>query len=219
MSVEKKAYRSQHVRTRNMRMSNNDIKRNDIRNMRMSNDEEMMRGIMGHLMKRKHQMVEICPESLKLTKLTESDDIEVYLKTFERAVEACGVQKEKWSFILAPEFNGKAQQAYAALSNEDSKEYEKVKEAILLCCDINEETYRQRLHSRPKENDAPLELVTRLKDIAVRWTKNSNTTEKVVDNTIKEQLVEDLPEEIRVLIKEHKPDTGEKPSSMVEDYE
>ena len=36
--------------------------------------------------------IEIGPESLKLTKLTETDDIEAFLATFERAVEAHGVE-------------------------------------------------------------------------------------------------------------------------------
>ena len=98
------------------------------------------------------------------------------------------MQKERWTVILAPEFTGKAKQAYAALCNEDSKDYEKVKEAIFLCYDINEETYSQRLHSRPT-----LELVTCLKNLAVRWIKNSNTTEKVVDNTIRNNLLKNCP--------------------------
>ena len=41
--------------------------------------------------------VEIGPESCKLKKLVESDDIEACLTTFERAVEAHGVERGKWS--------------------------------------------------------------------------------------------------------------------------
>ena len=35
--------------------------------------------------------IEVGPEALKLTKLTESDDMKVFLTTFERAVKAHGV--------------------------------------------------------------------------------------------------------------------------------
>ena len=50
--------------------------------------EELVRGLTtGRL-----HHVEVGPESLKLTKLTETDDIEVFLTTFERSVEAHGVE-------------------------------------------------------------------------------------------------------------------------------
>ena len=44
--------------------------------------------------------MEVGPESLKLTRLMKYEDIEAYLTTFKRAVEAHGV-KEKWPVILA----------------------------------------------------------------------------------------------------------------------
>ena len=51
--------------------------------------------------------VEIGPESLKLTKLGDKEDIEAFLTTFERAVEAHNVEREKWAPILAPQLTGK----------------------------------------------------------------------------------------------------------------
>ena len=75
--------------------------------------------------------VEIGPESLKRTKLNETEDIEAFLTTFKRAVEAHNVKPEKWAPILAPQLTGKGQEAYAAMENEDAKDYQKVKQAIL----------------------------------------------------------------------------------------
>ena len=68
--------------------------------------------------------VEIGPESLKLTKLTERDNIEAFLTTFERAIEVHGVERDKRAVILAPQLAGKAQLAYAAMSNEDARDYD-----------------------------------------------------------------------------------------------
>ena len=48
-------------------------------------------------------------ESIKLTKLTDEDDIESYLMTFERIMAANEVSRERWSFQLAPQLIGKAQ--------------------------------------------------------------------------------------------------------------
>ena len=47
-------------------------------------------------------------ELIKLTRLTE-DNIELYLITFERIIAANEVDKECWSFHLAPHLTGKAQ--------------------------------------------------------------------------------------------------------------
>ena len=52
------------------------------------------------------------------------------MMTFERSMEAHEIERGKWPVLLGPQLTGKAQQAYAALSSEDSKDFTKVKEAI-----------------------------------------------------------------------------------------
>ena len=83
-------------------------------------------------------------EKVKLTKLSEQDDIEAYLTTFERMMAAHRVEEAHWAYKLAPQLTGRAQQAYAALPADQAGTYEVVKAAILRRYDINEETYRQR---------------------------------------------------------------------------
>ena len=53
-------------------------------------------------------------DSARLTRLSDSDDIEAYLTTFERMMEAFKVDRARWPYKLAPQLTGKAQQAYAA---------------------------------------------------------------------------------------------------------
>jgi len=74
---------------------------------------------------------------VKLTKLTDSDDIESYLTTFERMMTAYNVPNSRWAFKLAPQLSGKAQKAYAAMESEQATDYAQVKEAILRRYDIN----------------------------------------------------------------------------------
>ena len=83
--------------------------------------------------------------SVKLTKLTQSQDIEAYLTMFERLMVAHDVKKDKWAFRLAPNLIDKAQQAYAAMSTEDAAYYDRVKETILQQYNINADTYRQHI--------------------------------------------------------------------------
>ena len=65
-------------------------------------------------------------EIVKLTKLTESEDIEAYLTTFERMMVDHEMDNEKWAFKLAPNLSGKAQLAYAAMNSDDARDYEQV---------------------------------------------------------------------------------------------
>lgn len=79
----------------------------------------------------------------RLEKLSESDDIEHFLITFERIAAVCRWPKEDWAFRLIPLLTGKARAAHVHMDVEDSLEYDEVKLAILKKYDINQETYRQ----------------------------------------------------------------------------
>ena len=61
--------------------------------------------------------------------------------TFERIMSAHEIQKDQWSYHLAPQLTGKAQLAFAALSSTEAKDYDAIKAAILARYDVNEETY------------------------------------------------------------------------------
>ena len=91
---------------------------------------------------------------VKVTKLTEADDIEAYLTTFERLMKAYEVPPERWTYKLAPQLVGNAQQAYVAMGADEAADYRKLKEAILQRYDINEESYCQRFRAaRKKEGE------------------------------------------------------------------
>ena len=158
-------------------------------------------------------------ESMKLARLTENDDIEAYLTTFERVMEAYEVNRARWSFKLALQLTGKAQQAYAALPPDDAKDYSTVKAAILRRYNINEETYRQRFRTlKPKEGETPRELTTRLNDLFARWTRECTSKDELQDLMVKEQLLNMLPEDVRVWVQERKPKTSAEAGELAEDY-
>ena len=62
-------------------------------------------------------------DPIKLTRLSEDDDVESYLTTL-RSMAANEVAHDSWSYQFAPYLTGKAQQAYAALPPNDAKEYD-----------------------------------------------------------------------------------------------
>ena len=99
--------------------------------------------------------------------------MKVFLTTFERAVEAHGVERGKCRAFLAPQLTGSARLAYVEMTDEDAKDYERVKAAIFQRYDINEETDRRHFRSiKPLENETPMELAIRMEDLVEKWLKD-----------------------------------------------
>ena len=143
-----------------------------------------------------------------LSKLTEEDDIEAYLTTFERMMEGYSIDKGKWSYKLAPNLTGRAQQAFAALPSTDVGNYDKLKEAILARYNANQETYRQRFRSsKRKLEESHEELVIRLSDLCVKWTKDCHTVSDIRQMIVMEQFLNSLAPEFRLRVKERDPKT------------
>ena len=92
----------------------------------------------------------------KLNRLTETDDIEAYLVTFERLMASSRVSQEDWTLHLAPQLSGKAQKAYAALDAHTARDYEAVKEGNLLRHAITPETYRIRFRKARRDQEESL---------------------------------------------------------------
>ena len=114
---------------------------------------------------------------------------------------------------------GKAQQAYAALSAEDATKYAEVKAAILRRYDINEETYRQRFRAtRKKEGESYTEMVIRLQDLFKKWTVGCKTVEEVSEKVVIEQLVNAMPSDLRIWIRERKLGTGAEAGNLADNY-
>lgn len=81
----------------------------------------------------------------KVPKFTEKDDIDVYLCSFERLATVHGWERSTWATRLAANLSGKALEAFARMSAEDSNDYDKVKGAILSRYELTGEAYRKKV--------------------------------------------------------------------------
>ena len=159
---------------------------------------------------------EVRDKDVKLTKLMDTDDIEAYLTTFERQMTAYEVPRGRWIFKLAPQLSGRAQQAYPAMAADEAGDYEKVKEAILLRYDIDQESYRQWFRTaKKKEGETNRELAMRLLDLVEKWTKRCETLADIKDLIVMEQLVKTLLGEIGIFVVERQPKTA---ARLPDDY-
>ena len=134
-------------------------------------------------------------------------------------MEVNEVSRDRWPFQLAPQLTGKAQQAYAALPPDDAKDYDVVKTAILRRYNINKETYRQRFRAvKPKEEESPQELMTRLQDLASWWTRETATHQELLDLLVREQFLSVLPPDMKVAVMERQPSNCNEASQFAENY-
>ena len=156
----------------------------------------------------------------KVSKLTEADDIEAYLTTFERLMGAFSVPKERWVFKLAPQLTGKAQQAYAALDLDKTTDYDQVKSAILKRYNVTEETYRTRLRAQTRgKQESYAEMATRVMDLTRKWTRRCAADADAVREVIAvEQLLNSMPVAVRVWVAERKPQTVAEAGKLADDY-
>ena len=131
---------------------------------------------------------------VKLMPLTEQDDIKAYLVTFERIMQAYDISREQWTYYIAPQLTGKAQQAFAALPTGESKDYDGVKAAILTRYGVSEETYRQRFRaSTMNMRETNRELAMRLMDLQDKWLKTLSSMREIKEVIGIEQFLTTLP--------------------------
>ncbi|MGL5292733.1 MAG: hypothetical protein ACRC9V_02930 [Aeromonas sp.] len=84
---------------------------------------------------------------LHLTKLTELDDIDAYLNTFEVTVTRELWDKREWTRLLAPFLTGKAQRAYFSLQAPPNEDYDMLKREILARVGLSAAGAAQQFHS------------------------------------------------------------------------
>ena len=157
-------------------------------------------------------------KDVKGAKLTENDDFEAYLTTFERLMVVHKVKKDKWAITLAPQLVGNAQQVYTGLSVTDASDYDQLKSEILRY-DKTEESYRQRFRAaKPRLGESNQELVARLEDLAGKWMKTCTSIEELRDLVVLEQLLNTLPQDACIFVKERKPKTSMEAGRLADDY-
>ena len=134
----------------------------------------------------KKEEIEGLSKKPTLQKLTAGDNVEQIAMQQKWA-------KEVWATQIAGLLSGKAMAEYAALTPEDSTDYDEVKEAILRRYEINEETYHQRFRQdRKKGEESYREYADRLAGIHFkRWAASQSIALKELVTT--EQFLAGLP--------------------------
>jgi len=152
-----------------------------------------------------------------LQKMTDKENIENYLDMFENVATQQSWPRSVWPTQLAGLLTGKALAAYAGLPREVSNNYDAVKAAILRRYDVNAETYRQRFrNTRRRGFETYKEMADRSQDLYNKWKEASSiSTDEMI---LIEHFMQSVTEDLRVWLKERKPDSLAKAAELADDY-
>jgi broad specificity phosphatase PhoE len=121
------------------------------------------------------------------------DDMDAYLRRFERVVQVQEHDEREWAAHLAVLLKGKALEVFVRLSAADAEDYQKVKAALLRRYDLTEEGFKRKFRtSRVDSGETHSQFLERLRNYVTRWIQLSNTAETfegLVDLLLKEQIL------------------------------
>ncbi len=156
----------------------------------------------------------------KMPSLQQGEDIENYLRRFERLARTWRWPEEEWSYCLVPLLTGQALEAYLAMDEEQAEVYDDLKEALLEKFNISPETYHQRFRSTTVPAvELPKETYHRLKNLYKRWVRpEEHSKEEISEAIILEQLLRVLPYDARTWVREHEPWSGLAAAKLAQQY-
>ncbi|XP_070571314.1 uncharacterized protein [Ptychodera flava] len=159
---------------------------------------------------------------IKLVSLQDNDDVDVYLRTFERLATTNKWDESEWVIRLVPALTGKAREAYVSLPREHSTNYNKLKEAIFQRYKLNAQTYRSKFrNSCRRDGETYTEWATRTTDLFDRWMeaeKVDGEFQMLKQVILKEQAYNSVPKDMSLWLREKEPETIAKIGDLADQY-
>ncbi|XP_019854474.1 PREDICTED: uncharacterized protein LOC109583528 [Amphimedon queenslandica] len=155
---------------------------------------------------------------LKISPYQETEDIQDFIEAFEGIMKIQGVNRTNWILRLTPLLSGKARTVCTDLGT--TTDYDGVKKAILEHYNINTERCRRKFRSHVWTRDQdPTDWIARGVKLVKRWLVPENGMEQVVNKIAVEQLLNGLPQEMRIWVTSQNPETPEKVGELIESYD
>lgn len=148
-------------------------------------------------------------------------DVEKYFPHFERVATLSKWPEHAWTLLLQSVLVGKAQEAYSALSIEQSTDYEMVKSAILRAYELVPEAYRQRFRNLGKlDKQTYVEFAKEKEALFSRWCKSqkAETKEDLQQLILLEEFKNCLPDVICTYINEQKVSTLDRAAVLADEF-
>ena len=136
------------------------------------------------------------------------DNMDAYLKRFERFAESAGWDRSHWATNLSALLQGTALDVYSRLSGTEALDYDILRTSLLKRFQLTEEGFRLKFRrSTPEKGETACQFVTRLDSYLKRWmnlAKVDETYDGIRDLFLREQFMNSVQKNLQIFLKEHK---------------
>ena len=162
------------------------------------------------------------PKPRKVREMRENEDIDDYFRIFEMTAKAQLIPQKEWLGSLILRLSKKAKSIYLEIVGSDAQDYDKSKIIILRAYQLNVDHFRYRFHHSEKQACEDFgQWAHRTRRYMNRWmtvAEAIDDREKILEQIAIERLLEGVGPELRVWLKERKPNTAEELANLASDY-
>ncbi len=138
----------------------------------------------------------------------DKDKFDSYITRFESVATLKKWKKDEWSIQLSLLLTGKALDVFYALSDEDQKDYDIVKEALMRKYLLTEDEFRKQFFTTKVETgETPTQFMTRIQRLFTKWldaSKVGKTYDGVSSLMIREQFLRRCHADLAAYLREKK---------------
>ena len=150
------------------------------------------------------------------------DDIDSYLRRFERYSEMQGWPRTEWALYLSALLKGKSLECYSRLAEADARDYSKLKSALLRRFDLTAEGFRRKFYEARRDKDeTAAQFVVRLVGYLDRWIQLAGiecTYEGLMTLLVRERFLDSCDDRLALYLRERSPNDLDEVVSLADHY-
>lgn len=159
--------------------------------------------------------------NVRLLPKFEEDDPEAFFLQFEKLAATLQWPRDYWSILIQTVLVGKARNVYVALTEEECRDYDKVKDTVLKAYELVTENYRFKFRNYVKRDDMTyVEFANEKKRLCDRWMKSANVSDfaSLKDLVLVEEFKRKIPFEIKLYLDEREITTLSRAAVLADNY-